>query len=437
MIKWHYRMALIAALAVLIWGCSGLLHPLMTWTNPRAVTFMPPAAQGFIITASSLVLKILEENEIEGFSELRVGPSWVQIRLTGENERLYFAIPSGQRIADADRDHAVMLARHYTGLQDTPVIGATLISEFGNRYTYINRYLPVWKISFDDPRKITVYIDTATDRLGAITDTRKVILQTLFQVLHTGQWLDGVEPLRVALIALLVGVALSVALAGLYMLVALRGKRKGLRRIHRVLAYAALLPLLMFPVSGVVHLFVQSPLFYPDQADEHNAMNIHDLDYWPQGRAEDMRAVGAAWWRVQDGRQVAYKNMQDGHSLVGDEAFVRQMVTGEIKDVSLVTSFNDEYGFAYKRLPVWRVDAEGSLTFIEARTGVVAAKVDKLKVAETWLFSRLHKWQFLDGISERVSGPGPFRTAFRDAVMVAFILLGLAMAVIGWQMRRK
>ncbi len=430
-------MALIGVIAVFIWGISGLLHPLMSWTNPRAVTFAPPAAQLFTIPSREIVEKILHDHEITDFSELRVSQSWIQLRLPGENERLYFALPDGQRIEEGDRNHAVMLARHYAGLQDAPVTGAVLVTEFSNRYTYINRYLPVWKVSFDDSRHTTVYVDTATDRLGAITDTRKVILQTLFQTFHTGQWLDGAEPLRLALMTLLVATALSMAAAGLYMLVKLRGQRKGLRRAHRAVAYAALFPLLMFPVSGLFHLFVQSPLLYDNPAVVHGDVNLRALDYWPQGQADDVRAVaGGAWWRVQQGRIVAYNA---GHlpDLQSDEAFVRELVSAKISDISLVTSFSDEYGFAYKRLPVWRVDVGDELLFIEARTGVISARVDKLKVAETWTFSRLHKWQFLDGLSEKISGPGPFKTAFRDAVMVLFMLAGLGSAVIGLLMRRK
>lgn len=437
MMKWHYRMALTGAVAVIIWGCSGLLHPLMTWTNPRAAAFMPPAAESFAIPPHEQVRGILRTHDITQFTALRIGASWIQVSVPDSAERLYFSLPDGQPIADGDRLHAVALARYYSGLTDAAVADATLVTAFSNRYTYINRYLPVWQVTFDDPRGLSVYVDTATDRLGAITDTHKVILQGLFQTLHTGQWLEGAEALRLALIAALVGSALSVAVAGLYLLVRLRGKRKGLRRAHRALGYAALVPLLMFPVSGLFHLFVQSPLLYKERAAVSGPVEAAALDRLPQGRADDVRLVQPSWWRVQNGRAVSYIPVSGGQMLEGDEAYVRQMAGEGIRDVSLVTSFSDEYGFAYKRLPVWRVEQGDRLLFIEARTGIVAADVDRLKVAETWTFSRLHKWQFLDGVSAKISGPGPFKTAFRDAVMVVFVLAGLGMAVIGLRLRRR
>ena len=427
---------------MLIWGCSGLLHPLMSWTNPRAVTFIPPPAAKFDIQRN--VLDLLKQHNIRQVEEMRAIGNVLQVKLPGQPERIYINLHHGKIIKEADRDRAVMVARHYTGLKDASVLSTELITEFSSRYTYINRYLPVWKVSFDDPRHISVYIDTATDRLGAITDTRKVVLQTLFQVLHTGQWLEAVEPLRMAIIALLVGSALSVAIAGLYMLVRMRGSRKGVRKIHRVFAYAALFPLLMFPISGLLHLFVQSPLLYGDHPAAPVVVDVSSLHYFPRMKGNDLRMIavgGRVWWRVQAKDDVSYMDARGKAMLKGDEAFVRDMINVPVNSVTKVTSFSDEYGFAYKRLPVWRVDTGHELLFVEAKTGVIAAWVDPLKVAETWSFSRLHKWQFLDGVSEKVSnilwGPGPFKTAFRDALMAVFMLMGIGMAILGLMIRQK
>lgn len=431
-------MALVAFAAVMIWGGSGLLHPLMTWTNPRAVTFMPPPVSAGQMPEADFIRQAVTRFAPQGFSGLRLVEGGVQLTLPDAGERLYIG-RDGRLRADADREYAIKVARHYTGLEQAQVVESTLITSFSNQYTYINRYLPVWKVTFDDPRGISVYVDTATDRLGAITDRRKVILQTLFQVLHTGQWLDAVEPVRLVLIGGLVGLVLSVSIAGLYMLVRLRGPRRGLRRVHRLMAYAGLLPLLMFPVSGLFHLMVQSPLVYPQGAEAPVLFTPDDLAFWPARAADDMRLVPPGWWRVQRGDEVRYTRLSDGKSVAGDEAFVRALrgIEDQAVAVTLVTGFTDEYGFAYKRLPVWRVAAGDDVLFIEARTGVVAAHVNPVKKAEGWVFSRLHKWQFLDPLSAQISGTGPFKTAFRDGVMVLFVSLALVLAVLGFFIRRK
>lgn len=442
MIGWHRRLALIAAIAVLLWGSSGLLHPLMSWTNPRPASFMPPAQTS--ASGDEDLLVMLRQQNIKQVKGVRVIGRQMQVTLPGQPERLYIDLDIGEAVAGGDRARALMLARHYTGLSEAEIISARLITSFSNRYTYINRYLPVWQIDFADPRHMTAYVDTATDRLGAITDKRKIILQTLFQIMHTGQWLEEAELLRLALLTLLIGAALLMAVAGFYMLVRLRGRRTGLRKIHRGLAYAALFPLLMFPVSGLFHLFVHSPLLYGAHDQSPVIVDVASLQYAPRLESSDIRLVIAGnkvWWRSQTGDEVVYLEARSQAVLHGDEAFVRDMVGDRagvpITSVSKITAFSDEYGFANKRLPVWRVDTGSELWFIEARTGVVAARIDRLKIAESWSFSRLHKWQFLDRLSEKIMGDGPLRLALRDGVMVVFMLGGLVLAVLGLLIRRK
>ena len=47
--------------------------------------------------------------------------------------------------------------------------------------------------------------------------------------------------------------------------------------------------------------------------------------------------------------------------------------------LSLIGAFDRDYGFANKRLPVWRAAADdGSLRYFETRSGVVAAKVGEV-----------------------------------------------------------
>lgn len=396
---------------------------------------MPPRVESFAIDRA--LPDVLRRLDINQYQELRQIGDVVQVMLPGQPERLYINIKTGKLLPGGDRERAVKLARHYAGLTEASIREVVLVTAFSPEYTHTNRYLPVWKVSFDDPRRLFVYVDTRTDRLASITDRRKVILQSLFQILHTGAWLESVEVLRLTVIGFLMLAALGIILSGLYMLLRLRGQRRGWRKLHRGLAYAASLPLMMFTISGFFHLFVQSPLIYGAHADVPVSVDVGALRHMPEGKADDLRFVAPAWWRVEQGKDVTYLNAMEGRRIEGDAAFVRERVPEAQGEIRLVTSFTDEYGFAYKRLPVWRVDTGRELIFFEARTGAVAARIDPLKAAESWSFSRMHKWQFLDSLSERISGPGPFKAAFRDAVMVLFILAGLGMSVLGLLIRFK
>lgn len=437
---WHRKLALIAGVAILLWGASGLLHPLMTWTNPRAVTFVPPPVAAVDLSSAADIREILKAHEIERVSGLRVIGSVLQVKTPDSPGRLYINMTDGSIIEGGDRERAIMIARHYTGLNDVAVKQAQLITEFSHEYPYINRYLPVWRVDFNDLRDLSVYVDTATDRLGTINDPKKVILQSLFQIFHTGRWMEGAEALRLAVLSGLVLSILAITAAGIYMLVFLRGKRKGLRKAHRVIAYAALWPLLMFPISGLFHLFVHSPVVYQAPDDAALSVAVNDLEALPVTSADDMQLVlfdDKVWWRVHTGEDVSYHTVGTKAVLAGEEAFVRGLFEKKPESVTKLDRFSDEYGFANKRLPVWRVETEEDLVFVEASTAVIAARVSPLKVAETWGFTRLHKWQFLDGLSERVMGAGPLKNALRDAVMVFFVGLALVLSVLGLFLRPR
>ena len=419
LIRLHRRIGWMAALAFLLWAFSGILHPVMTWTNPRPVAFTPPAIENALPFD---VLKLLQKNRIEDITALRVIGDKLQIT-TGQT-RTVIDSRTGKIIPDADKDRAIFLARHYTGLKDESVKSVTPIYEFNDEYPYINRYLPVWKVTFERNDGLSVWVDTGEDRLGSITNHRKEILQSLFQNLHTAKFLDGIEPLRLTYIALAVGSIFFMTLAGFLMLMGRKGSLVGTRRWHRTLAYIVTIPIFMFTISGTFHLFMQSPVLdkTPDYTASHTSRTA--LKYPPEGNNPKLitLADNESWWRVETkGAGASYKNATNGNMLTEDY-FVRHIANVDEKQpVQKITGFTDEYGFAFKRLPVYRVENINAVIFIEPQTGIIAARVSKMNVAEQWSFSNLHKWQFLNFIG-RVQ---------RDIVQISFILLAFITAMMG------
>ena len=43
-VKWHKWLGWTGGLALLLFAISGMTHPLMTWTGPKAASFFPPQA---------------------------------------------------------------------------------------------------------------------------------------------------------------------------------------------------------------------------------------------------------------------------------------------------------------------------------------------------------------------------------------------------------
>jgi len=95
-----------------------------------------------------------------------------------------------------------------------------------------------------------------------------------------------------------------------------------------------------------------------------------------------------------------------------------------------VTTFNSEYGFAQKRLPVYKVqlDAPGHLAvYVDPLDAAVAAVVRDLDRAEGFSFGYLHKAAWLDALGKNT----------RDALLGTFALLIFAMTCVGLSFLRR
>jgi hypothetical protein len=89
--------------------------------------------------------------------------------------------------------------------------------------------------------------------------------------------------------------------------------------------------------------------------------------------------------------------------------------------VTLVTEFDQEYGFTFKRLPVLRVRFPGDVTaYVDPADGAIAAIVDAGDRTEGWIFGNIHKFDWLVTF---IGSDG------RDAV-AALLAMGVAIAAL-------
>jgi hypothetical protein len=171
--------------------------------------------------------------------------------------REYYAVLDGSMLEDGDRRHAEWLARQYIGDTTAPVVSARLQVRFDAEYGDVNRLLPAWRIAFDRPDGMTVYVDTGTDRLGTLVDGTKRWTSGLFTTLHRWDWLDGLSPgLRLTLLGTMLLAAMGATLGGLWLFFVRRhaARTGALRRVHRLAGMALSLVALAFFASGLYHL---------------------------------------------------------------------------------------------------------------------------------------------------------------------------------------
>lgn len=124
------------------------------------------------------------------------------------------------------------------------------------------------------------------------------------------------------------------------------------------------------------------------------------------------------------------------HSVAGNEAGAARALAASLTGqaiasdapTTLVTRFNDDYGFVNKRLPVWRIDlADGRAVYVDLTDATIAAQTNPGLRRAGWVFDIFHKGGFMDAI-----GPVP-----RDIILMIAAFLIAVLSGVGLTMLRR
>lgn len=473
--KWHVFLVWPALIACAIYLVSAFTHPLMAWTGPQAKVMFPPS---LTLEGSKFknIAPLLAANQIPDAKMVKLVPYKQDVLLQVTESKLtprrYFSLDSGTELLQHDETQAVWLAEHYLKANH-PVNNIELKTEFDTSYPAVNRLLPVYKINFDTEDNLSVYIHTETQALAGIENDWKRSLRFIFQTFHSFNWLDDYEPIRLLLISILVSALLAMSVTGLFFLIKLK-RKKGIldirRRWHRRLGWLVVVPLFMFSLSGVYHLW-QSSLATPvsgmqlTQAiklkdwpnssslslpknlkinqvslvqitndNNHTLKHLYRLSVSPIQTIEDQtKNVNTREKRFNGQKKemsALYLDANTGEILGNlDKPLIQQqakVVLGEVEStdlpMKLITHFGLGYDFRNKRLPVWRVEGtNGQQVFIDPITHILVDKNNTLSRLEGYSFSFLHKWNMLTPLTGRFN---------RD--MLILTVLGLIFVLTGF-----
>lgn len=434
----HRALLWSVSLILALWLLSGFLHPTMSWLSPRPLQMQPPPLD-VDLSATAASWNALRAAQGEAKLIRLVpgpnGPLW-QFTDSPAHERRYLDL-QGQTLAGGEEAYVRWLTTWYLG--DAVTITAVhLQTEFDAAYPWVNRLLPVWRVDIAGESPQTAWLHTETGTLTSLSDQRRQVLQTLFRTLHTLDWLDRVEPLRVLLIALAMISVLALVSSGLFLFWRRPGGR-GTRRWHRRLGIAVALPLLLMAGSGLLHVLVFAgapparglvlpdtlpPLpaapAWPSLTGTHQAVALRALDgeiilaYQPND-------ASAPQFVRADGSEIALAS-------VLARTAVRQRAS-EPEAIVPVTHFSPDYDFRNRRLPVWiAVGPNGERRAIDPLTDQQIDRQDPINRGEGWTFAVLHKWQPLSALMGSALR--------RDLLQVAWLALVLPLALLGWRMRR-
>ena len=471
--RWHRRIAWVALFAAFTFALTGLLHPLMTRFQPKPAQFKPPpmAPLAQALPAPAAVLAGAGITELGALRPVHDGRRWLWRAAAADGTVRYVDANTGAvQSAEAERAHAERLARWYAGELKAGISAIEPITAFEVDYGYTNRLLPVWRVRFARDDGLAVYVSTVDDRLATISDTRKRVFQQTFHALHTWAWLPA--PLRNAWInALLAGVAFT-TLAGLTLALRTRGGRRfNLRRAHRWGGVAVSLAVLCWALSGFVQAWgnaereradsPQRPLrllsaalaaplsAWPEPASSVTLVSLASEPVWRWGLQPPQTTTGRGLAMGEhqhhekpaqgapDASSARYVSAVTGREIAnGERTHLAELIAhfgvpGRAEAATPVLKFSEDYGFLFKRLPVWRLaldDQAHTALYLDTASERLAARITDGDRKSGALFAYAHKWEWITPFAGK---------DWRDGLGAAFALLLIAVAIGGTLLRKR
>lgn len=439
--QWHRKISLVILIPVIMWTISGLMHPMMAhWFRPRIQnTFLktPPVHQkAFQVT----LREALQQNQLSAFKNFRIvqflGHTYYQVK-TGKHRFVYLNTQDGKLLKNGDKKYAEYLARYFLGDQESAIKSITLLTKYTKEYKFINRLLPVYKISFKRRDRMDLYIDTSSGRLGTFNTKGRKVFLWVFSVFHNFSFLDFNPVLRITLQIVLSSIIFLSALSGLviyglfwrrFRKIRPKDEQGILRKYHRQIGVAVSIVAFTFAFSGAYHAAMK---YTPDNRNDfyvENTFTLQDLPKnnqvvfsgYPKG-IQDLSLVKmpeGIFYQVTATNTKGVKNITYLHTVTGQaleqgDARYARFLVGKFHgktEISMlqaekVTRFGGEYGFINKRLPVQKIalDTPDHLTYyVETTTSRLAAKVVDAQRREGFSFAFLHKYHALDGLGKNI-----------------------------------
>jgi len=213
----HRRLGLAFCAFVLLASGSGIIHNVMSWTQPPPPKPIPsgkvdasrvsidPARAAAALGDDASRITLLALREIGG-------TPLYQAFLAGDAVPRYVSAQSGMADPGADERFAAEIAsRHLGGIA---VRRTDYVTAFNREYIEIYRILPVYRFDADDGKRTRVYVSTMTGTVTRHTDDRRQLDANIFGLVHKFAFIRSKNLRNTVLTLTTAGIFLT-ALAGI------------------------------------------------------------------------------------------------------------------------------------------------------------------------------------------------------------------------------
>ncbi|PUZ23327.1 hypothetical protein DCC81_23360 [Chitinophaga parva] len=103
----------------------------------------------------------------------------------------YIRMTDYQVLPDGEARYAKELARTFSGLPDRDILSVTPVTAFGGEYEFIDKRLPVMKVSYGGREPVRYYVETSTGVLAVAVADKDLVEGYSFALLHKHHFWDG------------------------------------------------------------------------------------------------------------------------------------------------------------------------------------------------------------------------------------------------------
>jgi hypothetical protein len=308
MYKWHRTLGIITLIPVIFWTLSGLMHPFMAHFFKPTIANERLEAKPIDKTQLALsIQEVLEQNKITEFKNFRIvsfdNSTFYQVK-TVKEELSYFNAFDAKKLENGDQKYAHWLSRYFLDDQKSAIVKTNIVTEFTAQYKYVNRYLPVYKTTFDRPDGMEVYVETASSKLATFNPKSRQAFIWLFDTFHNWAFIDWISnnSIRILVMFLFLSIIFFSAISGIviYGLFWKQFKKtdsltpkKGLRKYHRQIGIWVSLFTLTFAFSGAYHA-----------TTKWNPYTLDKMVYEPIFESKDVstpnNAIAIDWNRLEN-----------------------------------------------------------------------------------------------------------------------------------------
>jgi uncharacterized iron-regulated membrane protein len=230
--QYHRVMGLVFSVGLLMFSASGVLHALSKF-EPDTRHLVMDKQRFALQTIQPSFPKILETavqaKTIQSINFHTVAQQPVlhlQVAKEHGQQSLYIDPNTGELLPQYDESYAKALAVSFSGISEQYITSVEHITHYTNEYGFINKRLPVWKVSFNAPNHPYYFVHTASGHLAAKYDDITALESSSFSNLHKFGVLDALgRDTRDSIMAINAFALIVVSFLGVYVYLKRRKKR--------------------------------------------------------------------------------------------------------------------------------------------------------------------------------------------------------------------